>query len=158
MFLVLAIPYAYAEVVGRHRRTRRGLYWKGFVTLQEAPLLAYKELFPAVTVRNRREVFTPTGTCAGKAEVRDTGIRWKSGALGTPTSRVTGRFELGWADIQSTETGFVPGKIRFLGGSMVLTLSGGRGDLEGEYIGSRRNVQDALDAARLVYSGHSYPN
>ena len=156
IFLVLAIPYAYAEGVGRRRRKRRGLYWKGFVTFQEAPLLAYKGLFPEVTLRNRWEFYKPSGSCAGKAEVRDTGIRWKTGALGTPTSQVTGKFELGWADIQSVEIGLIPGKNNFLGGSIVLTLSNGRGELEGEFIGSRRVVQDALDAARLGYSSQSH--
>ena len=155
MFLVLAIPYAYAEFVGRRRRPRRGLFWKGFVTLDEAPLLAHRELFPTIRRRNRREKFTLSGTCAGKAKVSDTGISWKTGALGTPTSAITGSFELNWSDVRSVDTEFSGKALGFLGGILVLRLSDGRGELRGEFIGPKRGVQDALHAAQDAYASQN---
>src|SRR5271165_7204250 len=122
-FLVLGLPLAYGRYVGRRRTPSKGVYWRGFVSFMESSLLADAQLFPDIHWRQRVGGWGRAGLCAGRGEVRDTGISWRSGALGTPQTEVSGTVELPWSEIESADAYRIPGKLPGLGGGITLRLT-----------------------------------
>jgi len=70
-----------------------------------------------------------------------------SGGWATPQTEVSGSFDLSWWSVDSAEATRLPGKVPGLGGRIALTLSEGRGVLEGEFLGSVKGLSQALDAS-----------
>jgi hypothetical protein len=150
--LVLVAPLSYGRFVGRPRRASQGLYWRGFMSFMESSLLADTEVFPDIRWQERPGGWGRAGLCAGKGEIRDSGVTWRSGAWGTPQTEISGRFELPWSVVEAAEAYRLPGKIPGLGGGITFTLSGNRGMVKGQFLGSIRALSNALESSRRAAS------
>jgi hypothetical protein len=144
--IVVGGPISYARFAGRGRTPSRGLYWRGYVSFMEPALVTDRELFPDIQSRARTGGWGRKGLSSGKCEIRNTGIHWVSGGWATPQTEVSGSFDLSWWSVDVAEATRLPGKVPGLGGRIALTLSEGRGVLEGEFLGSVKGLSQALDA------------
>ena len=62
----------------------------------------------------------------------------------TPRCEISGRFHLAWSDVETADVSRIPFKANFLGGGLTLEITNGRGELYGEFLGSRRDMLIAL--------------
>jgi hypothetical protein len=85
----------------------------------------------------------------GKLMLDPEGIAWHAGSKATPNQLIAGDFLLPWNAIEVVDIGDIPGKFRILGGAITIRLADGRGQLDGEFFGSRRLVLQALNETPL---------
>ena len=62
-----------------------------------------------------------------------------------PQTRRLGRFTLAWGDIESGKAYRLPKKLP-VGGGLQLVLSQNRGTLDGEFLGSVKHLNEAIQA------------
>lgn len=152
--LLVGIPLGYARLKGRRRLPFGGLYWCGYVSFMESSL-ADKELFP--NIRRIRSIggLGRKGLSSGKLKIYGDGLHWKSGGWATPTTKMAGTFHLPWTAIGEVDVHTIFGKISALGGGIELELNDDHGVLQGEFLGSRKALADAIEAARRGSRSHS---
>jgi hypothetical protein len=141
---VLVCPIVYARVVGRRRVPSAGLYWRGYVSFEEASL----ENVPSFPNIHRHERIGRRGRrrhSSGRCELRDDGISWQSGGWATPLSAISGVFHLPWSAIDGVDVYRLPGKLPGVGGGVNLRLTANRGAIRGEFIGSLRGMSEAVE-------------
>lgn len=144
--IVVCGPLGYTRATGRGRKPSNGLYWRGYVSFVEDNL-TNRELFPDILRNKRSGGWGRKGLSSGKCEVRDTGIQWRSGGWATPQTEVSGTFDLPWSAVDVASVSRLSGKLPGLGGGITLTLSGDRGVVKGEFLGSMKGLSEALDAS-----------
>jgi len=158
LFLAVAIvvggPLAYARFTGRGRRPSKGLYWRGYVSFKEFSLVDI-HMFPDIRRQERTGGWGRKGLSSGRCEIRDTGIRWRSGGWATPQTEVSGTFDLPWSEVEAAGASCLPGKIPGLGGRLTVRLTDDRGVIEGEFLGSVKGLSEALASSRCAASGVS---
>jgi len=138
--------------VGRRRSPSKGLHWRGYVAFEAAPLVTNELLFPDIhrlrpIEPDDQRIFSP-----GRCEMRDEGLSWRCrGYFLVRTRVISGAFCLPWSAIEEAEAHRIPGKLPF-GGAFTLELSGNRGVIEGEFLGSLRGLSKALELSRRAPS------
>ena len=89
------------------------------------------------------------GISGGHASFSAEGIKWVAGSHLTPQQRIQGEFMLPWSEIETVDVSTIPRKATFLGGALTIDLTGGRGSLAGEFLGSRQGLAKALRQSPL---------
>ena len=89
------------------------------------------------------------GLSGGQLDVRADGMHWRAGSLATPRCEISGTFFLPWSSIRSVDVGYIPGKLRLLGGSVRFIVANDSSELYGEFLGSRRALLHGLQRTRL---------
>jgi hypothetical protein len=105
-------------------------------------------LFPAIR-RTPRKSRGRKGFSGGKLEIREDGLHWRAGGIATPRCEISGHFFLPWAVITSVDIGDAQYTLKALGGALTIFLTEGRGQLYGEFLGSRTKLHAALSSTPL---------
>lgn len=142
--IVVIIPVVFAVifVVGRRRAHESDAYWTGQIGFSEDGF-GNSELFPGI-VRTTRSALGRQGLSGGRLYIREDGVYWIAGSWMTPRCEISGRFHLAWSDVETADVSRIPFKANFLGGGLTLEITNGRGELYGEFLGSRRDMLIAL--------------
>jgi hypothetical protein len=150
--VAVSVLAARAFVVSRRRDGVDGLYWRGHVGFVEDDF-EDKSLFPNIR-RTASSSFGRQGLSGGRLEIRTDGLAWDAGSVLTPRCELSGSFRLPWEAVEGADVSDIPMKSRLLGGALTFFLSGG-GEIQGEFLGSRRTLLDALRRSPL---GDQRPN
>jgi hypothetical protein len=144
--LLIAAPIvALRRWLGRRRRQPGSIRWRGYVSFQETSL-SDPDLFPQIERRRALGGVGRKGLSGGICEMDHHGLSWTSRPWFTPQARINGSFRLPWSVIVSGGAYRLPFRIPGLGGAVSLVLADSRGTLDGEFIGSIEELNNAIQA------------
>lgn len=147
--VVLFVPLTvYAFVLSRERKGASGLLWVGWVSFNEDDL-DNPELFPRLT-RTRKFGIGRQGLTMGRLAVGTEEMSWRAGNVLSRKSEISGDFSLPWADVNRIDVSDIPGKIRFLGGALTMSVGPDGDSLYGEFLGSRKALLASLRRSPLA--------
>ena len=146
--VAVLVVFSLVFVVGRRRAHQSDAYWSGQIAFSEDDF-GNSELFPGI-VRTPRPALGRQGLCGGRLYIREDGVYWIAGSWATPRCEISGRFHLAWNDLETADVSRIPFKANFLGGGLTLEMTNGRGELYGEFLGSRRDMLIALRKTPLA--------
>jgi hypothetical protein len=117
--------------------------WSGLVSFDENDL-ADKSRFPHIRRGTYKSPGKVKGLTGGRLRLLSEGMHWKAGSILTPGGQLHGSFQLPWAVVIGIDIDDIPFNANFLGGSVLVHLQGGP-HVYGEFLGSRKQLQHAID-------------
>jgi hypothetical protein len=148
LVMLLVATVAPIRFLGRRRSPSKGLYWRGYVAFEAAPLVINERLFPDVHRLGPIGLGGRRIVSSGRCEMREEGLNWRChGYFLVRTRVISGAFCLPWSAVERAEAHRIPDMLP-LGGAFTLELSENRGVIEGEFLGSLRGLSEALELSR----------